>query len=166
MVARQFAGGEQGKVPLTLLPVKEGDRAIRLEAKADLGITAKNERTVRVDSLAELTFQINDSADPIEIGGETTYEIRLSNTGTRNDSNVRVQLQFPQGIEILSSDADAETDGRGLIAFAPRRELAAGGEITYRVKARGVAPGLNIVKAVVASDQSQVPVTKEESTMV
>jgi uncharacterized repeat protein (TIGR01451 family) len=158
--------GVTGNVPLTLLPVQEGERAIRMEARADLGIVAKNERTVTVDSLAELTFQITDSADPIEIGGETTYEIRLTNSGSKNDSNVRVQLQLPQGVELLSSDADAETNGRGLIAFAPRRELAAGGDMVYRVKARGVGPGTHIIKAVVLSDQSTVPVTKEESTMV
>ena len=158
--------GEQGKVPLTLLPIREGERAIRLEARADLGVVAKNERTVSVDSLAELTFQITDSADPIEIGGETMYEIRLTNSGSRNDSNVQVQLQLPQGVELVSSDADAETDGRGLVAFAPRQELAAGSDIVYRVKARGVAPGTHLIKAVVVSDQSTVPVTKEESTMV
>ncbi len=158
--------GVTGDVPLTLLPVQEGERAIRMEARADLGIVAKNERTVTVDALAELTFQITDSADPVEIGGETTYEIRLTNSGSRNDSNVRVQLQLPQGVELVSSDADAETNGRGLIAFAPRRELVAGGDIVYRVKARGVAPGTHLIKAVVLSDQSTVPVTKEESTMV
>jgi uncharacterized repeat protein (TIGR01451 family) len=131
-----------------------------------LGVVAKNERTVSVDSLAELTFQITDSADPIEVGGETMYEIRLTNSGSRNDSNVRVQLQLPQGIELLSSDADADTDGQGLVAFAPRSELVAGSDIVYRVKARGVAAGTHLIKAVVLSDQSTVPVTKEESTMV
>ncbi len=158
--------GDQGKVPLTLLPVREGNRAIRLEARGDLGIVAKNEQTVRVDSLAELTFQIKDSADPIEVGGETLYEIRLTNSGSRNDSNVRVQLQLPQGIELIASDADADTDGRGLISFAPRNELVAGSDIVYRVKARGIVPGTHLIKAVVLSDQSTVPVTKEESTMV
>ncbi len=157
---------EQGKVPLTILPVSDGERAIRLEARADLGVVAKNERTVNIDSRAELTFQITDSSDPIEIGGETMYEIRLSNSGSRNDSNVRVQLQLPQGIELVSSDADAETNGRGLVAFAPRAELAAGGDVVYRVKAKGVAPGTHLIKTVVLSDQSTVPVTKEESTMV
>ena len=156
----------EGKVPLTLLPVQEGERAIRLEAKADLGVVAKSQRSVSVDSLAELTFQINDTADPIEIGGETTYEIKLTNTGSRKDSNVRVQLQLPTGIELLSSDADAETDGRGLVAFAPQRQLAANGELVYRVKVRGASQGTHLVKAVVISDQSKVPVTKEESTMV
>ena len=158
--------GGNGSVPLTLLPVEEGEQAIRLEARADLGVVAKNERTVAVDSLAELTFSINDVSDPIEVGGETVYEIRLSNSGSRNDSNVRVQLQLPSGMSLLGADGDAQEDGRGGVFFKPRSQLAANDEVVYRIRAQGVVAGTHLVKAIVTSDQSTTPVTKEESTMV
>ncbi len=153
-------------VPLTLLPVETGEQAIRLEANADLGARDQHEQTVAVDSLAELKFQIADAADPIELGSETTYEIHVANSGSRNDNNVRVELELPAGLELLSSDVDAEQDDRGGVFFEPRPELAAGGELTYRVKVRGVEPGRHVTKATIVSDQSDVPVTKEESTMV
>ena len=158
--------GGNGTVPLTLLPVEEGEQAIRLEARADLGVVATNERTVAVDSLAELTFSINDVSDPIEVGGETVYEIRLTNSGSRNDSNVRVQLQLPSGLSLLGVDGDAQEDGRGGVFFEPRSQLAANDEVIYRVRAQGTAAGTHLVKAIVTSDQSTTPVTKEESTMV
>ena len=158
--------GQRGEVPLTLMPVVEGNRKIMIDARADLGVVARSESEVLVESLAELTFQITDSADPIEIGGETTYEIRLTNSGSRNDSNVRVQLQLPQGIEQVSADGNAQSDGRGGLFFAPKPELAANSDVVYRVRVRGVAPGTHLVRAIVTSDQSQVPVAKEESTMV
>ncbi len=158
--------GGRGQVPLTLLPVEEGERTIRLEARGDLGLTAKSERNVTVESLAELTFQIADAADPIEIGSETTYEIRLTNRGSRSDSNVQVKLQLPTGLELVSSEGDAGTDGRGLVQFAPQAKMDSGQELVYRIRVRGVAPGTHLTRAIVVSDQSQVPVTKEESTMV
>ncbi|TWU20148.1 Large cysteine-rich periplasmic protein OmcB precursor [Novipirellula galeiformis] len=158
--------GGRGQVPLTLLPVEEGNRKISLDARADLGVIAKSESAVAVDSLAELTFQISDSADPIEVGSESIYEIRVKNSGSRDDSNVRVQLQLPAGIERIASDGDAQEDGRGGLFFAPKPVLASNGELVYRVRVRGVAEGTHIVKAIVTSDQSAVPVTKEESTMV
>ncbi|TWU41542.1 Large cysteine-rich periplasmic protein omcB precursor [Novipirellula aureliae] len=158
--------GKNGKVPLTLLPVEEGNRKIMIEAKADLGTVAQSESFVTVESLAELSFQISDSSDPIEVGGETTYEIRLANSGSRDDSNVRVQLQLPPGIERMSADGDAQEDGRGGIFFAPKTQMPANSELVYRVRVRGTTPGTHIVKAIVTSDQSAVPVTKEESTMV
>ena len=127
---------------------------------------AQSERTVDVDSLAELTFSINDVSDPIEVGGETIYEIRLTNSGSRNDTNVRVQLQLPGGMTLLGADGDAQEDGRGGVYFQPRNQLAANDEVIYRVRAQGVSPGTHLIKAIVTSDQSTTPVTKEESTMV
>ncbi len=158
--------GARGQVPLTLLPVQEGSRTIQLEATADLGVTAKNEHHVTVESLAELTFSVADSADPIEIGTETTYEIKVSNHGTKADSNVSVQVQLPPGMELLDAE-DARMDpNSGIVIFRPRPQLAANSELVYRLKARGVHDGRHKIIARVESDQSSVPVTKEESTMV
>jgi uncharacterized repeat protein (TIGR01451 family) len=158
--------GKPAKVPLTLLPVEEGEQAIQLEATADLNSRATSESTVRVESQAELSFSISDLADPIEQGAETTYEIRLQNTGSRNDSNVQVRLVVPAGMEVIGSDADVRPDGQGGMIFAPEQEMPAGSERTYRVRVRGVTPDTHLVKAIVISDQSPKPVTKEESTMV
>ncbi len=158
--------GGSGSVPLTVLPVEEGQQLIILEARADLGIVAKEERKILVDSIAELSFQITNPGGPIEVGSETTYEIRVRNSGSKGDTNVSVQLKLPAGLELVSSDADAETDGRGLVAFRPQPQLPPGEDIAYRVTVRGVDPGTHIVKAIVTSDQSDVPVTKEDSTKV
>lgn len=158
--------GDAGSVPLTLLPVEEGEQAIRLEAVADLDTRAQSESTVSVQSQAELTFSIADTADPIELGSETTYEIRVKNSGSRNDTNVQVRMIVPPGIELLESDTAGENDGRGSFFFAPHKNLAAGGDLVYRIRVRGIQPDTHLVKAIVTSDQARVPVTKEESTMV
>ncbi|KLU01529.1 60 kDa outer membrane protein [Rhodopirellula islandica] len=158
--------GKPAKVPLTLLPVEEGEQAIQLEATADLNSRATSESTVRVESQSELSFSISDLADPIEQGAETTYEIRLQNSGSRNDSNVQVRLMVPPGMEVLGSDAEVRPDGQGGMVFAPEQEMPAGSERTYRIRVRGVTADTHLVKAIVTSDQSPKPVTKEESTMV
>jgi uncharacterized repeat protein (TIGR01451 family) len=157
--------GQSGKVPLTLLPVEEGKLILRTDASADLGVKSSVESEVDVDSLAELSFAINDSADPIEVGGQTTYEVRISNSGSRDDTNVRVALQLPPGMQLVEQ-GDFTEQGQGIIAFSPRALLKANDEMVYHVKARGVTPGRHLVKAIVTSDQSDVPVTKEESIKV
>ena len=162
----QLRAHEQGSVPLTLLPIEEGEQAIRLEIRGDLDEGGSVERTVAVEALAELTFQIADAADPIELGAETTYEIRVSNSGSRADTNVHVQLQLPPGMQRVSTESDAQEDGQGGIFFDPRKQLDPGDQLVYRVKVRGVQPGRHLIKATVISDQSDVEVTKEESTMV
>ena len=156
----------RGSVPLTLLPIEQGERAIRLEAKGDLNLVAQSSKSVNVDTLAELTFSITDDADPIEVGSEATYEIRITNQGSRDDGDVKMQMKLPPGLELVSSEAEASTDGKGLIAFAPTASLPAGRETIHRVRVRGVTAGTHVVKAIVTSAQASVPVTKEESTMV
>lgn len=159
------AGGS-GSVPLTLLPVEAGERALVIDARADLGTIAKAERAVTVEGFAELSFQIINPGGPIELGAETSYEITVNNSGSIPDQNVRVQLQLPSGLELITTDGDAGTDGRGLVAFQPHQQLQPGAEIKYRVRVRGVAPGTHLVKAIVVSDRATKPVAKEESTLV
>lgn len=159
------AGGS-GSVPLTLLPVEAGERALVIDARADLGTIAKAERAVTVEGFAELSFQIINPGGPIELGAETSYEITVNNSGSMPDQNVRVQLQLPSGLELITTDGDAGTDGRGLVAFQPHQQLQPGAEFKYRVRVRGVAPGTHLVKAIVVSDRATKPVAKEESTLV
>ncbi|MEM9644053.1 MAG: hypothetical protein AAF989_03575, partial [Planctomycetota bacterium] len=162
----QLPSGQQPKIALTLLPVQEGDQAIRLEARSDLSQAAIEETVVSVESLAELTFQIADTADPIELRGETTYEIRVQNSGSRTDTNVQMMLRLPVGMTVLAAEGDPVQDREGNVLFNPIGELAAGQEQVYRVRVQGVAPGRHLIQAIVKSDQSSVAVTKEESTMV
>jgi uncharacterized repeat protein (TIGR01451 family) len=162
----QLPAGGNGKVPLTLLPVEEGEQAIVIDARADLGVVTKSERTITVEGFAELSFAISSQSGPIELGSETVFEIRVKNGGSKADSNVRVQIQLPQGLELISADSEAGTDGQGLVAFQPKAQLAPGGEHVYRIRLRGVAPGTHIVRAVMVSDLGSVPVTKEERTVV
>ena len=159
------AGGT-GSVPLTLLPIAEGQQSVTIDARADLGVVAKSERSLTVEGFAELSFSITNPGGPIELGSESIYEIRVTNDGSKPDSNVRVQLQLPAGLELLQSESQYQGDNRGLLEFQTKPQLMPGAEVVHRIRVRGVAPGTHLVKAVVVSDQSTVPVTKEESTLV
>ena len=162
----QLPAGASGTVPLTLLPVQAGEQAIKIDARADLGVSVSSERTMSVEGFAELSFAISNAGGPIEVGAETNYEIRVTNSGSKPDSNIRVQVQLPPGLELVSSEGEAGTDGRGLVAFQPRAQLAPGDELKYGLRVRGISPGTHIVRAIVVSDQSTVPVTKEDTTRV
>ncbi|QEG42187.1 DUF11 domain-containing protein [Roseimaritima ulvae] len=158
--------GANGTVPLTLLPVEEGEQAVRLEVTGDLGVREKNEKLVLIDTLAELSFSVADDQDPVETGSETTYEIRVTNSGSRGDTNVQLKVQLPPQLELVSADRNAGTDGRGLVAFEPLPRLTSQHEEVYRLRVRGNTPGTHKIQAILTSDQSTVPVTKEESTTV
>ncbi|MAI34063.1 MAG: hypothetical protein CMM07_20640 [Rhodopirellula sp.] len=162
----QLPAGASGVVPLTLLPIETGEQVLKINANADLSALAQTERKMTVEGFADLSFSITNPKGPIEIGAETTYDIVVENSGSKPDTNIRVQIQLPAGLQLLSVDGDAGTDGNGLVAFQPKAQLAPGQEFKYRVRARGTSAGTHIVKAVVVSDHSPVPVTKEDTTRV
>ena len=162
----QLPAGSQGVVPLTLLPVETGQQAIRIEAEGDLGVAVQSQRAMTVEGFAELNFGISNSGGPIEIGAETEYEVVVTNTGSMLDQNVRIQLQLPPGLELISTSGDAGTNGQGLVVFQPILELQPNQMVKHTIRVRGLEAGVHVVQAVVASQQSTVAVKKEESTRV
>jgi hypothetical protein len=163
----ELPAGRNGSVPLTVLPVQAGQQAIRLEANADLGIVAASSKELTIETLAELSFTIADDQDPIEVGAETLYKIRVTNNGTRDDTNVRLEVRLPHpALQLVGADPLAQTDGKGLLVFDPIASLPAKGEQVFQVRVRGTTADAHLIKATLVSDQSKRPVTKEESTTV
>ncbi len=159
---------KQGETRLVVVPTEPGQQLLRLEATAPLCDRAVIEHAIAVEGLSELMFTIEDSADPIELGAETTYTVKIRNEGSRSDTNIQLTMAFPEGITAIEAVGATQAEPRenGLIVFAAIPELAAGQEVVYRVRAKGVSAGRHIVRARVTSDQSGVLVTKEEQTRV
>ena len=159
---------QQGDVRLVTLPVETGDQLLRVEATARLSSPALQEHSVHVESHSELTFSIADTADPIEIGSETVYEIQIQNQGSRPDTNIQLQVSFPDSIQPLDADgaSRATSSQAGRVDFATVEKLNPGQKLTYRIRTRGNQQGSHLIRASVTSDQAGVPVTKEEQTRV
>lgn len=156
-----------GAVQLTALPIEIGQQKLRVESRADRGLTTEHELEINVDGLAELMFTIADKADPIEVGAENIYEIRLTNNGSKADTNIRLTAELPDGLRPISGDGPTRGAVRGnRIIFDPLPNLQPKDEVVYRVVAKGERRGVQVVRAIIASDQAETPVTKEESTRV
>ena len=158
--------GAPGKVPLTVLPVESGDHTVKVQARGDLNALAQVEKVVSVESLAELSFQITDEADPIEEGSQTSYEIRVTNTGSREDTGIQLSVQLPRGLTLVDTDPESSLSGNGEVLFAPLPKLGPKEERIYRLKVKGMNVGQHLIRASLRSDTLEVPVSREESTRV
>jgi len=158
---------ESGSVTLTAVPIETGEQLMRIEGSAERGLSAQEEKTIVVEGVAAIFFEVVDVADPIEIGGEAVYEIRVVNQGTKAATNVRVVALMPDELKPTSAEGPARhtVDGQRVL-FDGLAQLAPKAETTYRVKAKGVAPGEVRVRVQVLTDDIRTPVTKEESTRV
>ncbi|WP_131282112.1 DUF11 domain-containing protein [Blastopirellula marina] len=158
---------QSGTVELTALPIEAGDQKIRVEGSARMGLTAQNETLVQVEGIVALFFEVADQADPIELGKDTTYDVRVVNQGSKTATNVRVAAMLPPGMQgVDASGASKGTVSGSDVIFEPLARLQPKAEETFRIKVKGIAAGDQRIKVQISSDEIPQPITKEESTRV
>ena len=156
-----------GDVHLTTLPVETGEQKFRFEGNAELGLTDSLERSVMVEGLASLFFEVADTADPIEVGNETTYEIHLVNEGSKAATGIIVQAILPQGMKAFDASGPTNfeiTDQQ--VHFQPLQQLAPGADHIYQIQVKGIAPGDQRIRVLVKDSKMQSAISEEEGTLV
>jgi uncharacterized repeat protein (TIGR01451 family) len=163
----ELPDNEMGTVRLTVVPTDMGDQKIRIEGKANMNLADSTEHVVTVDGLAALLYTVKDLSDPIEVGGQTTYEIRVVNQGSKTATNLILAAQASAGMQPVSGEGPTQgvVEGQKII-FDPLARLAPQGETNYRVHVKAFQAGDMRLKFHLVSDEVTNPVTKEESTHV
>lgn len=163
----ELPANERGTVELVALPIEPGTQTLQVATKANQGLEDRMEKEVKVEGLAALMFEVADLADPIEIGGETTYEIRVVNQGSKSASNVQVVAILPPGLRALSGQGETRHTIQGeRVIFAPLPSLGPKADTTFRIQVQGTRPGDQRLRVQINTDDIQQPITKEESTRV
>ena len=164
---QELPEGEQGQVQLVTLPTEAGDHTLRVESTARGELSDSSEETVRVEGLSALFFEVVDVEDPVEVGRDTAYEIRILNQGTKVARNIIVAALLPDDLKPLSTEGPTQGTIQGnQVVFQPLPRLAPKADTTFTVRAQGVHPGDQRVQIQIQSDDLKTPVTKEESTRV
>jgi uncharacterized repeat protein (TIGR01451 family) len=163
----QLPTRETGTVELVALPVEAGQQSIKLRGAAQRVQTVEKEQPVVIEGISAVMFQVSDSVDPIEVGGEATYEVRVVNQGSKAASNVRLTAVLPGELQPLAAEGPTRHAVQGnSVLFEGLARLAPKAETSYRVRVKGVRPGDLRARFQLQTDEMQSPVTKEESTQV
>ena len=110
----ELPANETGSVELVTMPVEAGKHVISLRGTAQKGLTVEKEQPVIVEGIAAILFQVADTVDPIEVGGETTYEVRVVNQGSKAAANVQLAVDLPPELKFAG--------GRRAHALPARRQ--------------------------------------------
>ncbi|HTU25208.1 MAG TPA: hypothetical protein VMF30_07415 [Pirellulales bacterium] len=163
----QLPAGETGTVTLTTLPTEPGELHLQIAATAKGNLNDKIDEAVFVEGIAAIMFEVADVNDPVEVGGETTYEVRVVNQGSKASSNVRLVLLLPPELQAIGAEGPTghAIDGQRVL-FEPLVQLAPKADTTYSVKVKAGAVGDLRLRVQVMTDEMRSPVTKEESTHV
>jgi uncharacterized repeat protein (TIGR01451 family) len=161
--------GQSREVSVGVLPVSPGEQRVRATVTAARGLRNEAEVVTRVDCLSALQLELADADDPVEVGADTAYEIRVTNAGSKMETNLQVTCTLPERMELRGARCAAgchfRVEGRDVI-FEALPRLAPKADVVYRVFVRGTAPGDLRCRARLRADGLGEPMVREESTKV
>src|SRR5262249_44779702 len=133
--------GQSRAVTIKVLAHKPGDWANQALARADWGLEAKAAAPVHVEGVPGLLLAVADLDDPVEVGAETTYEIRVLNQGSGACSQVQIRAVVPDGMAVVGTEPAAHGVQGQEVVFDPVAKLAGRADVVFRVKVRAKAAG-------------------------
>ena len=157
---------EAGEIELVVLPTQIGEHSIRFVGNGQNNLKAEDVKTMTIDGLPALSFEVVGSSNLVEVGKDVVYEIRVANKGTKSANNVRVQAQLSDGMTFIKAEGTPSQSKNGIVAFSSLSQLEAKGEKVFKITARCNADGDHRLSVQVVSDDLSSPITKEESTRV
>lgn len=164
---QQLDVGKQSVVEVRAMPIQAGQGSLRFVTKTASGMSAEMHQPIAIDGISALSYEVIDTEDPVEVGGATTYEIHVTNQGTKEAKNIRVAAELPPQLQCVSAEGPANHQiSEAGITFAPLASLGPKKLTTYKLHVKGVSPGDVKLRVQVIADDMQSPVTEEESTRV
>jgi uncharacterized repeat protein (TIGR01451 family) len=148
-----------------------------LEIRAAPSVPAKPQPAVKVPGESGpalgpgLNMSIADLKNPVNLGKEATYVIRIANISPQPDAQVVLSVILPPGVtplldrQFTSGPTPASQDGQTL-RFAPLTELAPGRPQEYQVSVRAQQPGRFTVRFELTSRGLPQPLKQEQTTDV
>jgi uncharacterized repeat protein (TIGR01451 family) len=160
-----LAAGQSRSFNVVLTSTTPGNHCNGATVRSAQGLTAASEACTVWEGVSALLIEVVDEPDPIQIGEQTTYNIRVTNQGTADDNNIGITATFDAEINPVSADSNGTVSGKNVTWPAVPR-LAPKQAFTYKVVGRGVSAGDHRLKVTMTSSVLSSPVTEEESTRV
>ena len=154
-------------VRVTYTPTKAGTLINSATASAYCAEAVTSTMKTSVTGIPALAMEVVDIEDPVRIGSNATYVIRVENQGSATATNIRVACLLENNVQYVSSAGATVGSLEGqTVRFYPLGSLAPKAQAAWRVVVEAVRPGDVRFKVVMNADQLGRPVEKTESTQI
>lgn len=152
---------------VTVTAAAAGNLVNAVTAKGTCADPVSAQATTRVEGIPALLLEVIDTDDPIEVGGNETYVIVVTNQGSAPDTQIVIKATLPAEMTFVSaSGPSAHTAAGQVITFAAVPSLAPKAQLTYRVIAKGNAAGDVRFAVAMNSAELTTPVDETEATRI
>ena len=157
--------GKTSELTIKLRPNEIGEFAHLAKVMSEHGVTAESRISTKIEGAASLVLEVVDLDDPVEVGRETAYEVRVRNNGSKEAQNIGLSLELPGAIQLIGVKAPVEHLAEsGLLVFKSLPALPPGKTAIFHITVKGKDEGNQRLRARLTSDSIQEPLTVEELT--
>ncbi|MGE3310395.1 MAG: hypothetical protein AB7O66_10530, partial [Limisphaerales bacterium] len=157
--------GATKTVCATFTAAQPGPVEFRVGAKGDCALPVESRCSTVVAGIPAILLEVVDVEDPIEVGNQVTYEIRVTNQGSSVGTNLKWVCTLPEGQEFVSGGGPTAVQGEGRTGRAePLAAIEPKAEVVWRVVVKATAEADARFKVDLTSDQFQRPVEEWEAT--
>ncbi len=128
---------------------------------------AQSSCATKVFGISAILIDAIDLEDPVQVGSEVTYEIKVTNQGSTAGTNIRLLFNIPASEEYISGGgATPVRVSSGVVETEPLPNLASKAVAVWRVIVKAKEAGDVRFKIELTSDQFTRPIHEEESTLL
>jgi uncharacterized repeat protein (TIGR01451 family) len=153
------------KIRATVVASAAGPLAFHSTASGTAGESAQTDCETEAFNVHGILVEVVDLVDPVEVGGNVIYIIRITNQGTAPDTNLRLTCTVPDSQQFVSSAGTTAVSAAGLtLTMDPIPSLEGKAVAAWRVVTKALTPDDSRFKVQVSGDQFEQPIHREEST--
>jgi uncharacterized repeat protein (TIGR01451 family) len=142
----------------------DGDMLFRFATAGSEGLQHSSDVLTRVEAIADLKLSVNDPQGPIRVGADVTYEVQITNRGSKAATQVTVVAQFSEGIEPVATDGMPGQIAPGQVSFEPIAQIKPSETVKLTVKARAEKDGNHVFRAAVQCQDPETRLVAEDTT--
>lgn len=154
--------GESKDLDVILISTQPGKWCNVASVTTQQGLRDSTEFCTLWKGIPAVLLEVVDDPDPVAVGNDTTYTIRITNQGTADLINVNTVAQFPSQFNPISSQGGT-VDGKS-VRFPSLPRVSPKQVVLYTITAKAIGTGDSRMKVILTEDQLSSPVVEEEST--
>jgi uncharacterized repeat protein (TIGR01451 family) len=153
------------EVTYTVMPANIGSVKSIARVNSDCAAPVTASAQTNVAGIPAILLEVVDVEDPIEVGGNVTYVIKVTNQGSAPGTNIKVSCELEDTFQFVSSSGATRGSVKGnKIAFASLAQLAPKAQASWKLIAKAIGEGDSRFTVNLNSDQMTRPVTETEAT--
>ena len=166
----EIAPGDTHDFSLRLEPTQPGRVEGEIALDAHCVEAQSHPISIEVLGVPALQVEVIDADDPIAVGGQTSYRIRVTNEGTAAAEQVSISAQLTQHLELLGlegaeGEGEIQRDGDRLV-LPTSDQLAPGESREWVLQAKAREAGQGGLQLQIASAIGPDPITEVEPTTI